>query len=120
MSSTRAFMAKTIWKSIQARLAWRETPTRALDDKTRERRGQYTLERIINYAKDGYVPFWMQKGAVDPWVPKARWDTPSRKQVKDTPKTEWFMWIAGVIDEIERVGRVQDFKAERRSIEPLP
>ena len=33
LSSMRAAMAKTIWRSIKARLAWRETPERAPDDK---------------------------------------------------------------------------------------
>ena len=59
----------------------------------------------MKYDQDGYNPFWMQKGAVDSWVPKDRSDTPSSKLVKDTPETEWFMWIAGIIDEIEDVGR---------------
>ena len=59
----------------------------------------------MKYDQDGYNPFWMQKGAVDSWVPKDRSDTPSRKLVKDTLETEWFMWIAGIIDEIEDVGR---------------
>ena len=109
LSSMRALMATMVWKGIKARLAWRETPTRARDDKTPESRGTFSMERIRKYAQDGDVPFWMQKGVVDPWVPKNRWDTPSRKEVKDTPETERCMWIAGIIDEIERAGRMMDF-----------
>ena len=113
LPSMRALMANIFWKRIQARLAWRETPARAPGDQTNEGRGTYTMERIVKYAQDGYVPFWMQKGAVDPWAPEEnRWDTLSRNQVKDTPETEWFIWIAGIVDDIENDGRVLDFKAE--------
>ena len=52
----------------------------------------------------------MQKGVVDPWVPKARWDTISRKQVKETPATEWFLWLVGIVYDIEVDGRALDFK----------
>ena len=90
---------------LKARLACRAKPTRARDDKTKDGCGVHSKERIMKYDQDGYNPFWMQKGAVDSWVPKDRSDTPSRKLVKDTPETEWFMWIAGIIDEIEDVGR---------------
>ena len=39
LSYMRASMAKTVWRSIKARLAWRETPERAPDDRTPEGRG---------------------------------------------------------------------------------
>ena len=39
LSSMRAAMAKTIGRSIKARLAWRETPERAPDDDTPEGKG---------------------------------------------------------------------------------
>ena len=37
LSSMRASMAKTIWRSIKARLAWRATPSRSPDDHMPER-----------------------------------------------------------------------------------
>ncbi len=55
LPSMRASMVKTIWRSMKARLAWRETPERAPDDKTPEGRGIQSLERIISYALDGYT-----------------------------------------------------------------
>ena len=58
----RAVMAKTIWRSIKARLAWRETPERAPDDDTPQGKGTLSVERIISYALDGHTPFWMKKG----------------------------------------------------------
>ena len=67
------------------------------------------MESIRQYAKDGYVPYWLQKGIVDPWVQQARWDTLSRKQVRDTPETEWFLWLAGIVGDIESDGRMLDF-----------
>ena len=61
----------------------------------------------------------MQKGVVDPWAPKTRWDTLSRKQVKDTPETEWFLWLAGIVVDIENDGRTLDFKAEGDKPNPI-
>jgi len=118
LSSMRAAMAKTIWRSIKARLAWRETPERAQDDTTPEGRGIHSMERIISYALDGYTPFWMKKGVVDPWNPTVRWDTLPRGAVKDSPETEWFLWIARVVDRIEDEGRMNDFKAEGKKSNP--
>ena len=46
LSSTRASMAKSIWKSIKARLAWRAFPSRSPDDKSAEGLGGHSLERI--------------------------------------------------------------------------
>ncbi len=53
----RAVMAKSLWKDIEARLAWRANPMRAFDDDTPEGRGTYPMSRIIKYAADGYTPF---------------------------------------------------------------
>ena len=39
----RVAMAKTIWRSIKTRLAWRETPERAPDDDTPEGRGELSI-----------------------------------------------------------------------------
>ena len=114
----RAAMAKTIWRSIKARLAWRETPERAPDDDTPEGKGTLSVERVIAYALDGYTPFWMKRGVVDPWNPTDRWDTLPRAAVKDSPKTEWFLWIARIVDRIEDEGRTQDFKAEGAKLNP--
>ena len=58
----RAAMAKTIWRSIKARLAWRETPERAPDDDTPEGKGAVSMERIISYALDGNTPFLDEEG----------------------------------------------------------
>ena len=101
LSSMRAIMVKTIWKFIKCCLARRETPRRARDDHTQESRGTCTLERIKKYAVDGYTPFWMQRGVVDPWYPRNRWRTPTRKEVHDLPETEWLMRIAELVDRIE-------------------
>ena len=53
LSSMLASMAKTIWRSIQARLTWLEAPERAPDDKTSEDQGTHSLAIIIIYALDG-------------------------------------------------------------------
>ena len=50
LSSMRASMAKFIWRSIKARLAWRATPSCSFDDKTVEGYGVHALERIKGYA----------------------------------------------------------------------
>ena len=78
----RAALAKTIWRSIKARLAWRETPERAPDDKTPDGHGSLHLERIAAYALDGYTPCWMKKGVVEPWNPTDRRDTLPRSVEK--------------------------------------
>ena len=44
------------------------------------------MEGIINYAANGYAPYWMKKGAVVAWFPNSRWDAPPRNTVD--PK--WF------------------------------
>ena len=76
------------------------------------------MERIITYAVDGYTPFWMKKGVVEPWYPVSKWDTPPRNAVIDSLETEWFLWIAQVVDGIEDEGRMQDFKAEGTKSNP--
>jgi hypothetical protein len=58
LSSMRASMAKTIWKSMKARLAWRASPFRSSDDHTAEGHGLHSLERIKNYALDGCTPLF--------------------------------------------------------------
>ena len=87
---------KTIWRSIKARLAWRETPERAPDDDTLEGKGILTVERIISYALDGYTPFWMKKGVAAAWYPRNRWETPSRDEVIYQPEAEWYLWLAEI------------------------
>ena len=86
LSSMLAAMAKTIWRSIKARLAWRETPERASDDNAPEGRGELSVERTITYALDGYTPFWMKKGVVELWYLVNRWDTLPRSAVKESPE----------------------------------
>ena len=76
------------------------------------------MERIIYYALEGYTPFWMKKGVVDPWNPTDRWDTLPRGVVKESPEAKWFLWIARVVDRIENEGRTQDFKAEGTKSNP--
>ena len=56
----------------------------------------------------------MQKGAGPAWEPVDRWDTLSRDQVNDLPETEWAMWLAGVVDEIERAVGMNDLKVVDR------
>ena len=46
LSSMRASMAKTIWRSIKTRLAWRATPSRSPYDHTVEGYGVHSFERI--------------------------------------------------------------------------
>ena len=79
LSSMRASMAKTIWRSIKARLPWRATPSRSPYDYTDEGYGVHSFERIANYALYGYTPFLMKKGVVDPWYPKDKWATPQKR-----------------------------------------
>ena len=38
---------------------------------------------------------------MEPWYPEDGWDTPPRSAIKESPETEWFMWIARVVDKIE-------------------
>ena len=52
----------------------------------------------------------MQKGVGPPWDPIDRWDALPRNMVNDLPETEWAMWLAGIVDEIEDAGRMNDFK----------
>ena len=52
----------------------------------------------------------MQKGVAPPWTPVDRWDTLPRGQVNDLPESEWAMLLAGIVDEIEGAGRMNDFK----------
>ena len=61
------------------------------------------------YALSGYTPFWMKKGVVDPWTPTDRWDTPPGEEAKDSLETEWFLWVAEIVDKIESEGRLDDF-----------
>ena len=52
----------------------------------------------------------MQKGGGPPWDPIDRWDTLPRNLVNDLPETERAVWLAGIVDEIEDAGRMNDFK----------
>ena len=70
LSSMLAIMAKCIWKSSKARLAWRATPSRGRYDKLEEGLGAHSRETIKEYAANGYTPLWMHKGVADPWFPK--------------------------------------------------
>ena len=54
----------------------------------------------------------MKKGAVEPWCPVDRWESPPRSDVKESEESEWFLWIARVVDRIEAEGRMKDFKSE--------
>ena len=65
-----------------------------------EGHGVHSFERIANYALDGYTAVWMKKGVVEPWYLEDRWDTPPRSAVKESPETEWFMWIDRVVAKI--------------------
>ena len=105
-------MAKTIWKSIKARLAWRAPPFRSSDDHSAQGHGLHFLERIKDYALDGYTPLWTKKGVVDLWILADRWESPPRREVKESPETEWFLWIARIVDKIEVEERMDDFKTE--------
>ena len=60
----------------------------------------------------------MKKGVVDPSVPTDRWDTPPREDVKDLLETEWFLWIAKIMDKIEDEGRLEEFKTEGTNSNP--
>ena len=112
--STRAIMAKAILRSIKHRLAWRALPQRAADDRSAEGADTHSMERIKQYAAAGYLPYWMQKGAAPPWDPIDRWDTLPRNMVNDLPETEWAMWLAGIVDEIEDDGMMNDFQGCRQ------
>ena len=106
LSSWRAIMAKSIWKANKARLKWRAAPQREADNNNTDGRGEHSMERIIGYAKDGYTPFWMQKGAVPSWLPTDSWDTPSREDVTSAPEAELFLWLARIVDDIEADGKM--------------
>ena len=80
------------------------------DDIVEAGRGTHSLERIKQYVAAGYLPYRMQKGAGPPWYPQDRWDTLPRDQVIDSPVTEWYMWLTGIIDGIGNAGRMRDFK----------
>ena len=57
----------------------------------------------------------MKKGVVEPWYPTDRWDNLPRSAVKDSPETERFLWIALVVDTIEKE---EDFKVEGSKLNP--
>jgi hypothetical protein len=105
-------------KSIKARLAWRATLSRAKYGKTSQGLGEHSLERIRGYVAEGYIPLWMHKGAVDPWCPKGRWETPSRSQVKDLPEVVWCLWIVDIVHNLESEGRREYFKAKWHRANP--
>ena len=44
--------------------------------------------------------------------------TPPRNEVKDSPETEWFLWTADIVDEIEGEGRLEYFKTEGTKYNP--
>jgi hypothetical protein len=54
----------------------------------------------------------MQNVIVDHWVPKNRWDTPSRVQVNNLLEAEWLSWIANTGHKIKSEGMMYDFKTE--------
>ena len=110
LSSMRAMMAKTLLRSRKQRLAWRAFPRRAPNDKSVDGEGGQSMAKIKEYAAAGCLPYWMQKGASPHWTPTDRRDTLPRSEVNDLPESEWFMWIAGIVDEIEDAGTMQDFK----------
>ncbi|MFM7981872.1 MAG: hypothetical protein ACKPKO_21390, partial [Candidatus Fonsibacter sp.] len=54
--------------------------------------------------------FWLQKGVVPSWAPGNRWECPSYKMVYDLPETEWYLWLARIVDGMEKSGQMLKFK----------
>ncbi|MFM7978446.1 MAG: hypothetical protein ACKPKO_03940, partial [Candidatus Fonsibacter sp.] len=114
-SSIRVCVGKTILKVIKDRLRWRPYPKKkgTVADESGD---LYTMEKFREYARDGYAPFYLKKGLVEPWSPSGRWECPPYSAIKDSPESELIIWLAKQVDEIEWYE--QNVDCERR-VEPI-
>ncbi|MFM7986078.1 MAG: hypothetical protein ACKPKO_42870, partial [Candidatus Fonsibacter sp.] len=83
-----------------------------------EGEGTHSPQRICDYAQAGYTPFWMQKCVAKQWYLVDRWETPVYDDVFDMPETDWYLWPARLVDDIEKEGRMYDFKSEGKAFNP--
>ena len=61
----------------------------------------YTMEKIREFAQEGYAPFFLKKGLVDPWIPLDRWHCLAYTACKDLPGSDIMIWVAKLVDVIE-------------------
>ncbi|MFM7979445.1 MAG: hypothetical protein ACKPKO_09035, partial [Candidatus Fonsibacter sp.] len=92
-SSLRASIGKTVLKVIKDRKKWRPYPTRR-DRDVEEGGDMYTMEKIREFAREGYAPFFFKKGLVDPWIPLDRWHCLAYTACKDLPGSDIMIWVA--------------------------
>ncbi|MFM7988484.1 MAG: hypothetical protein ACKPKO_55145, partial [Candidatus Fonsibacter sp.] len=88
---------------IKDRLKWRPCPERrgTAADESDE---LYNMDKIREYARDGYAPFLFKKALVESWNPANRWECPPYTAIKDSPEAELIVWLANQVDEIEWSG----------------
>ncbi|MFM7985787.1 MAG: hypothetical protein ACKPKO_41380, partial [Candidatus Fonsibacter sp.] len=91
-------------KVIKDRRKWRPYPTRRSGEPA-EGGDLYTMEKIREFAQEGYAPFFFNKGLVDPWIPSDRWDCPPYSACKDLPGSDIIVWVARVVDQIKFDGK---------------
>ncbi|MFM7981528.1 MAG: hypothetical protein ACKPKO_19640, partial [Candidatus Fonsibacter sp.] len=90
-SSLRASVGKTVLKVIKDRKKWRPFPMRR-DWGLEERDDLYTMDKIREFAQEGYTPFYFKKGLVDPWIPSDRSECPPYSACKDLPGSDIMIW----------------------------
>ncbi|MFM7978825.1 MAG: hypothetical protein ACKPKO_05870, partial [Candidatus Fonsibacter sp.] len=91
-------------KVIKDRLKWRPYPMRRSSD-TEEGGDLYSMDKIRELAQEGYAPFFLKKGLVDPWVPIDRWHCPAYAGCKDLPGSDVMIEVAKIVDVIELQGK---------------
>ena len=53
-----------------------------------------------------------------PFFPKDGWETLSRSHVKHLLEAEWYLWIADMVDNIEKEANMEEFKADGSKYNP--
>ncbi|MFM7990415.1 MAG: hypothetical protein ACKPKO_64970, partial [Candidatus Fonsibacter sp.] len=85
---------------IKDRKKWRPYPMRR-DGDPEEGGDTYTMEKIRELAQEGYAPFFLKKGLVEPWAPLDRWHCLVYTACKDLPGSDIMIWVAKLVDVIE-------------------
>ncbi|MFM7978591.1 MAG: hypothetical protein ACKPKO_04680, partial [Candidatus Fonsibacter sp.] len=68
----------------------------------------YKIDKIREYARDGYAPFCFKKGLMEPWNPSDRWECPPYTAMKDSPEADMIVCLAKQVDEIEWSGNTNN------------
>ncbi|MFM7979137.1 MAG: hypothetical protein ACKPKO_07450, partial [Candidatus Fonsibacter sp.] len=103
---------------IKDRLKWRPYPKRRGTDAD-EGGDLYTMDKIREYARDSYTPFYFKKGLVEPWKPANRWEYPPYTAIKDSPESEIMIWLANQVDDIEWAGKTDSVWTTGGALNPF-